>query len=56
LNVTPELLLSEFEIIGITNHGDMIGMPYKNGNCFAEVNGERKYVRVIIKRRMTNEN
>ena len=38
----------QFEILGITNHGDMSGIPYENGNCFAEVSGERKYVRLFI--------
>ena len=41
----------EFEIIGITNHGDMAGIPFIN-NCFAEVNGKRKYVRVFIRRKV----
>ena len=38
----------QFDIIGITNHGDMLGIPFVN-NCFAEVNGKRKYVRLLIK-------
>ena len=41
----------QFEIIGITNHGDMSGIPFANGNCFAEVNGKRMYVRIFIHRR-----
>jgi hypothetical protein len=40
----------QFEIFGVTNHGDMLGIPYKN-NCFAEINGKRKYVRILIKRK-----
>ncbi len=39
----------QFEIVGITNHGNMAGIPFKNGNCFAEVKGERKYVRIFIR-------
>ena len=39
----------QFELIGITNHGNLSGIPYKNSNCFAEVNGERKYVRLFIR-------
>ncbi len=42
----------QFELIGITNHGNLSGIPYKNGNCFAEVNGERKYVRLFIRHKM----
>ena len=38
----------QFEIIGITNHGEMSGIPFIN-NCFAETNGRRKYVRILIK-------
>lgn len=41
---------NQFEIIGITNHGDMAGIPYQN-NCFAEIDGKRKYVRVFIKKK-----
>ena len=41
----------QFEIVGITNHGEMAGIPFKNGNCFAEVGGQRKYVRILIRRR-----
>ena len=41
---------NQFEIIGITNHGEMLGIDFKN-NCFAEVRGNRKYVRVLIKKR-----
>ena len=41
----------QFEILGITNHGDMAGIPFANGNCFAEVNGKRMYVRIFIRRR-----
>ncbi len=41
----------QFEILGITNHGDMAGIPFKNGNCFAEVQGKRMYVRIFIRRR-----
>ena len=41
----------QFEIIGITNHGDMAGIPFKNGNCFAEVGGKRMYVRIFIRRK-----
>ncbi len=40
----------QFEIIGVTNHGDMLGIPFKN-NCFAEIKGERKYVRILIRKR-----
>jgi hypothetical protein len=40
----------QFEIIGVTNHGDMLGIPFKN-NCFAEINAKRKYVRILIKKR-----
>ena len=42
----------QFEILGITNHGDMAGIPFKNGNCFAEVAGKRMYVRIFIRRRI----
>ena len=45
----------QFEIVGITNHGDMLGIPFKN-NCFAEIKGERKYVRILIKKRKKHEN
>ncbi|MDR1362447.1 MAG: adenine-specific methyltransferase EcoRI family protein [Spirochaetaceae bacterium] len=45
---------AQFEIIGITNHGDMLGIPFTN-NCFSEVKGKRKYVRILIKRKQ-NEN
>ncbi|MDR3301686.1 MAG: adenine-specific methyltransferase EcoRI family protein [Spirochaetaceae bacterium] len=46
----------QFEIIGVTNHGDMLGIPFTN-NCFAEVKGERKYVRILIKtKRKQNDN
>ena len=41
----------QFEILGITNHGDMAGIPFANGNCFAEVNGKRMYVRIFIRPR-----
>ena len=41
----------QFEIVGITNHGDMAGIPYANGNCFAEIGGKRMYVRIFIRRR-----
>ena len=41
----------QFEIVGITNHGEMAGIPFTNGNCFAEVGGQRKYVRILIRRR-----
>ena len=41
----------QFEILGITNHGDMAGIPFANGNCFAEVDGKRMYVRIFIRRR-----
>jgi hypothetical protein len=44
----------QFEIIGVTNHADMLGIPFTN-NCFSEVKGERKYVRILIKRRGKNE-
>ena len=40
----------QFEIIGITNHGDMAGIPYTNDNCFAEINKKRLYVRIFIRR------
>lgn len=40
----------QFEIIGVTNHGDMLGISFKD-SCFAEINGNRKYVRILIKRR-----
>jgi hypothetical protein len=46
----------QFEIIGVTNHGDMLGIPFAN-NCFAEIKGERKYVRILIKtKRKQNDN
>ena len=41
----------QFEIVGVTNHGEMAGIPYKNNNCFAEINGVRKYVRMLIRRK-----
>ena len=41
----------QFEIIGITNHGEMAGIPYLNGNSFAEIKGKRMYVRIFIKRK-----
>ena len=41
----------QFEIVGITNHGEMAGIPFTNGNCFAEVGGQRKYVRILIRHR-----
>ena len=41
----------QFGIVGITNHGDMAGIPFKNGNCFAEIGGKRKYIRIFIRRR-----
>ena len=41
----------QFKIVGITNHGDMSGIPFRNGNCFAEVGGKRMYVRVFIRQR-----
>ena len=28
----------------------MSGIPYTNDNCFAEVKGNRKYVRLFIER------
>lgn len=40
----------QFEIVGITNHGDMLGIEYTT-NCFAEINKKRCYVRVLIKRK-----
>ena len=43
----------QFEIVGITNHGDMAGIPFRNGICFAEVNGKRMYVRIFIHLRKT---
>jgi hypothetical protein len=39
----------QFDIIGITNHQEMAGIPYKNNNCYAEINGQRKYIRLFIK-------
>jgi hypothetical protein len=39
----------QFEILGITNHGAMAGIDYANNNCFAEIKGVRKYVRLFIK-------
>jgi hypothetical protein len=46
----------QFEIIGVTNHGDMLGIPF-TANCFAEIRGERKYVRILIKiKRKQNDN
>ena len=45
----------QFEIVGITNHGEMAGIPFKNGNCFAEVGGQRKYVRILIRHRKEEE-
>lgn len=45
-NICPE----QFEIIGITNHSEILGIPFTN-NCFAEVNGKRKYSRILIKRK-----
>jgi len=41
----------QFEIVGITNHRDMAGIEYRNNNCFAEINGNRKYVRVFTRRK-----
>ncbi len=41
----------QFEIIGVTNHGEMAGIPFSNGNCFAEVNGKRLYVRVFTRKK-----
>ena len=38
----------QFEIVGITNQPDLTGIPYTK-NCFAEINSERKYVRLFIK-------
>ena len=40
----------QFEIVGISNHYEMAGIPFKNGNCYCEINGVRKYVRIFIKR------
>lgn len=39
----------QFDIIGITNHQEMAGIPYKNNNCYAEINGQRAYIRLFIK-------
>lgn len=41
----------QFTIIGITNHGDMAGIPFKGKNSYAEINGKRNYVRVLIKKK-----
>ena len=38
----------QFELLGITNYKDLIGLPFTN-NCYAEVNGVRKYVRILIR-------
>ncbi len=43
----------QFEILGITNHGEMAGIPYRNGNCFAEINGKRMYVRIFVRKSKT---
>lgn len=40
----------QFEIVGISNHYEMAGIPFKNGNCYCEINGVRKYVRIFIKK------
>ena len=48
ITIMDKLNPEQFEIIGITNHGEMAGIPFVN-NCFAEVNGKRKYVRVFVK-------
>lgn len=40
----------QFEIVGISNHYEMAGIPFKNGNCYCEINGVRKYVRIFVKR------
>lgn len=45
----------QFEIVGISNHYEMAGIPFSNGNCYCEIGGNRKYVRVFIKRK-DNEN
>ena len=41
----------QFEIIGITNHGTMAGIPITGNNCFAEIKGKRIYVRIFIRRK-----
>jgi hypothetical protein len=41
----------QFEIIGISNHYEMAGIPYLNNNCYCEINGNRKYVRIFIRRK-----
>ncbi len=45
---------SQFEIVGISNHYEMAGIPYTNGNCYCEINGVRKYVRIFIRKRPDN--
>lgn len=40
---------TQFEIIGITNHPELLGIEFHN-NCFAEVNGKRLYSRLLIRR------
>ncbi len=41
---------TQFEIVGISNHYEMAGIPYSNNNCYCEINGNRKYVRIFIKK------
>ena len=41
----------QFKIIGISNHYEMAGIPYLNNNCYCEINGNRKYVRIFIRRK-----
>lgn len=40
----------QFTIIGISNHGDMAGIPFTN-NSYCEINGDRKYCRLFIQRK-----
>lgn len=40
----------QFEIVGVSNHYEMAGIPFADGNCYCEVGGKRKYVRIFIRR------
>lgn len=40
----------QFEIVGVSNHYEMAGIPFTDGNCYCEVGGKRKYVRIFIRR------
>jgi hypothetical protein len=41
---------TQFEIVGISNHYEMAGIHYSNNNCYCEIDGKRKYVRLFIKK------